>query len=42
MNAIGGANDEEDGNDGNEKIENDSKQEGEALHSGEGPGHGGW
>ena len=41
MDAVGGTDNKEDGDYGNEKVKDDSKREGEALHSGEGPGHGG-
>ena len=41
-NAVGGAEDEEDGDDGNEKIKDYSEREREVLHGGEGPGHRGW
>jgi len=40
VNPISGADDDEDGDNGNEKIESDCYWEGQVLHSGEGPGHG--
>ena len=39
MDTVGSAEDEEDGNDGNEKIKNNSEREREVLHGGKGPGH---
>jgi len=37
---VSSTNDGEGGDDGNKEIENDSKWEGDILHSGKGPGHG--
>ena len=37
--SIGSANDGEGSNNRDDVIENDSQEEGEVLHSGEGPGH---
>ena len=42
VDTVGSTSDEEDGNNGNEEVKNDGEWEGKALHSGEGPGHGGW
>ena len=42
VNAISGAEDEEDSDNGNEKVKDYSEGEGNVLHGGEGPGHRGW
>jgi len=39
---VGGAKDEEDSDDGNEKIKDDSEWERKVLHGGERPGHRMW